>query len=259
MATPNYIVQLPKECTQSWEEMHAGINGKFCQHCSKHVTDFTNLGDEEIIKAIQQAEGKLCGRLHTHQLNRVLMPAPVYKQKHNRFREILAALLLLISTREASAHDTGQKPQIVSQPLKPEVKDVADNIDTAVTMLRGIVIDSVTRQPIPFASITNLSKTIFATTDSDGYFKIKASIGDLMYIGGFEYTARQFKVTSTAQPLFIEMVIDTTPREIIMGKMMMGEIMYVPPPQPTIKEKVKNFFTPSKRKTTSTDRTIVDF
>jgi len=36
--------------------------GKYCMHCSKTVTDFTHLGDQEIIKLLKQSSQNLCGR-----------------------------------------------------------------------------------------------------------------------------------------------------------------------------------------------------
>ena len=120
MSSYNHL-QISEPCTQNWKNMDAAQNGKFCNHCSKTVVDFTGLTDEQIIAQLQQHKGKLCGRLNPEQLNR-----PLIKQKElpvrNKLREIFAAIVLLLTVREVSANTAAKQPVTYSKPDTKAIK-----------------------------------------------------------------------------------------------------------------------------------------
>ena len=103
----NYKVKIDNPCDQSWQEMTEVQGGKFCKHCCKTVTDFTHLGDQEVIKLIKQSSGNLCGRFTDEQLNKEFKED---KEKNNNWHsKIAASLLLLIASKSVSANTKASK------------------------------------------------------------------------------------------------------------------------------------------------------
>jgi hypothetical protein len=56
-------IQVATPCPADWLEMQGDDESRFCQHCQKHVYDFSAMTLEEGIALIEEKEGKLCGRL----------------------------------------------------------------------------------------------------------------------------------------------------------------------------------------------------
>jgi len=158
--------------------MEQNETGKFCLNCSKNVVDFTKLSDQETIKIISQSTTKICGRLNSSQLNRLM----ILNQGHihrSRFYNFFAGLLLIGTTNEVKALD--QKNQIeMTSHIDAQKKSQNDLIpndkilqtdDTLKNVFRGTLIDAGTNEPISFACISIKGNKTGVTSDINGNFK----------------------------------------------------------------------------------------
>lgn len=92
-----YSLHIPKPCHQSWSNMHPREEGRYCNHCSKTVVDFTAMSDEAIQQYFIQRQGQgVCGRFKAAQLQRVRITLPGYVlQKRLRGWQKFLVMLLL--------------------------------------------------------------------------------------------------------------------------------------------------------------------
>ena len=226
MKHSNTILRIDRPCSQNWQNMTAVDSGKFCSHCSKTVTDFTPMSDEEILKVIRQRNGKLCGRLNTSQLNR-LMISREEQVKHTGARKFLAGLLLLSTAGSFSyAQQTLVPP--VSQTVNPPT--IAENELTAspgitepTNMIRGKIIGAY-KEELVGAVILLKNEKIGTSTDLDGNFSL--SIPDSMIKESFNiqvryvgYYTNEFTVHKRQLPLFKEIILKEDENSQIVGEL----------------------------------------
>ena len=234
MAENKYIIQIPEPCSQNWHQMLPDQTGRFCTHCAHQVTDFSKMTDAEIIAVIEKSAGKVCGRVNNTDLDRVITKAPT-PGKSNRLRQAVAAALLLLSGRQFVAGEPVNKQPILLLQSQNELPESAhpDNIDTSRQgLLKGSVLDSISRLPIEFASVKNLKTNKHCVTDTLGKFEIMASPGDTIEIQTLGYTTKKFALTNLE-----------TRSYLLEERMEMHTLgMMVTYRKPTVKEKIKRFF-----------------
>lgn len=169
-----YLLSIKNPCEQDWSLMTQNDIGKYCSQCSKTVIDFTALSDKEIFEIMNQASGKVCGRLTKQQLNRPI----AYKQQTNfaRFYNILAGLILLGTTGNSFANksNTPSKEIIENNQLTlfSENANVGLSTDSLKNIVRGKVVDKDTKMPIPGAIIGIKGSNKGINTDGEGQFKL---------------------------------------------------------------------------------------
>jgi len=121
-----FELSIPKPCKESWQEMNPGEQGRFCQHCSKTVIDFTAFYEAQVLQFFQQDTGSVCGRFQAqqlkgyHQLNQPAIATPPLK--------LFVALGLSFATVTASGQNTNTKQVQQAGALHP-----AQPIDTVVS------------------------------------------------------------------------------------------------------------------------------
>lgn len=127
-----YLIQVPKPCTQSWEEMTPDNAGRHCASCCKTVIDFTGWQQEEILHYLQQNPGRTCGRFRKEQLNVPISTeqfvTSVVRSPLPYYRQVAAVLLFAFGLLQMSCdtHTAGTpalvRDTIASQTLgKPAV------------------------------------------------------------------------------------------------------------------------------------------
>ncbi|HRO76319.1 MAG TPA: hypothetical protein PLP27_09250 [Crocinitomicaceae bacterium] len=175
MKKKSFILKIDKPCGQDWSSMTKTEMGNFCAHCSKTVIDFSQRTDTEIIRIIEQNQGKLCGRLTREQLNR---PIQAYHQtNYSRFYKILTGLLLFGASKNLFATNTHKAQQNIistvddntSVPLTPITSQPKDSLKNRV---QGTVIDIETKEPVDFATIRIKGTEIETTIDFRGRFEL---------------------------------------------------------------------------------------
>jgi hypothetical protein len=112
-----YNIKIEKPCSQNWDKMTESEKGRFCSQCSRHLVDFSVMTDSELIRAMQNARGKVCGCFGEDQLNRDMRIA-VSPSKQPMFYRLMAAFLLLLGgmTKDNSSAQELQTRQSVPGP-----------------------------------------------------------------------------------------------------------------------------------------------
>jgi hypothetical protein len=95
------LISVPKPCNEDWNAMTPEGIGRFCNVCTKTVTDFTGMTAVEIQTYLQLNSGQqICGRFKTEQLDNIIIRIPekvLFSQ--TQFRKIfLLALLVTMGT-----------------------------------------------------------------------------------------------------------------------------------------------------------------
>ena len=200
-----YRVYVDKPCEESWDSMISNKNGKFCLQCSKNIVDFTYLSDQEIIRRITGSSGNLCGRFSSEQLNRPLVDNES-ALSFSRFYKILVSLLLLVTTESTLAQSKKNKllsateiyPEQTSVPVKPQTRKKTCSPSSNL-LLKGKVLDSTSRELLPFSTVFIKNANRSVQTDSNGYFELsipKSLFKDslLLIISNYGYINREFRI-----------------------------------------------------------------
>jgi hypothetical protein len=164
MAAKQFIITIPKPCTENWEAMAPGEKGKFCSACQKTVTDFSLLADREIIEYLKSHRtGNQCGRFHTSQLEREFkMQAKAYSPRILLQR--MAAAFLFFHAASTSAWAQVKKTQ------QPQEQVGAEKQQPKLRSISGYVKDYITAEPLAHMLVQTDTGNIATTTDSLGYF-----------------------------------------------------------------------------------------
>lgn len=175
MKQTDYLLTIENPCEADWYSMSKTEGGKYCLHCSKNVADFTSLSDEQIIRILENYEGKLCGRLSSKQLNRVMtahQPAP-----HTKLFKILAGLLLMGNSENAKASNkTANLTNIIAlkkiETAQKETFTKVQKADTSIHTITGRVLNEKTAEPVAYASVKLMNTSSGVATDNEGFFKL---------------------------------------------------------------------------------------
>jgi len=214
-----YILNIDNPCKEDWNLMKHEGNGRFCSNCSKKVIDFTTLSDSEIVKLLEKNTSRLCGNLNTDQLNRTIS---IQESKSTpSFYKLLAGLLLLGSTKNLQATNSTSIKTEISKPINKEelpsseIGNTENPTDSLIKIVQGVVLDSVTKEPIIGAIIKLKNTNKAVATDIEGKFKITIP-NDLpidsitlivRYIG---YKSTEFKIDKTNLTQKIDLLKSST-------------------------------------------------
>jgi len=161
------VLNVPKPCTEGWDNMTSDDKGRHCTSCNKTVIDFTLYTDKELADFFKKISGNVCGRINNYQVNRsILITEQPNRSIFHRlfFSTALASWLGITSTASA---------QVYVSPNQSEQTDVKQQNGSG-KYLKGILTDSNTNQALPFANIElkdNGSTLESVYTDIDGNFK----------------------------------------------------------------------------------------
>jgi len=111
--------------------------GRFCSHCQKVVTDFTNYTDAQLYSFFSKRTEEICGRFYNHQLNRKIHIPP---QPHSRlYRYFIGLGLTLLFTHIPETHSRAQTPYTYSNPY--DTDNTTDDSTDNKAFIKGKVID----------------------------------------------------------------------------------------------------------------------
>ena len=173
-----YSITIDEPCHEKWSDMKTQTNGRFCDSCAKSVIDFTKLSDNEIIRILQNANGKsLCGRFEREQLNKIMVQTNA-ENNNPALYKILAGLLLLVSVEAASAQTTAHHNETeTAQQINTE-NDIKGKV--AMTLvLDGVVLDE-SGLPLPGATVFSERTRTSVMTDFDGKFSMEIIKGEML-------------------------------------------------------------------------------
>lgn len=133
----HFKFEIPKPCHEDWEKMKPNENGRFCDSCTKNVTDFTAMTPIEVQDFIaKNSNARICGRFNTTQLEPLTIKIPSaflfsQTQYHKMF---LLALLITMGTTLFSCADENGNPQKIDK-----VEVVEDTIPEHKEMMLGMI------------------------------------------------------------------------------------------------------------------------
>ena len=199
-------ISLPASCRQSWSEMQAVSDGRYCTACQKKVIDFTAMTDAELIHFFQQTIGPICGRFAPEQLNRnlTLPRKPLPFLKHLLLVSLPAFLLSL-------------KPEAQVQPASTEVVPLKlgrlkDKNEKKITV-RGEVLNGVAvAQPAVEIVVERTGQTIF--TNSAGKFVLQGVFASDTIL--FKYH-NHFEVRKQAEAILQNALVQMHAMEAMLG------------------------------------------
>jgi hypothetical protein len=172
-----YILKIESPCKKDWTSMTGENIDRYCSHCSKSVSDLTQMTDDQILERIRKTNGKLCGRLTVKQLEREYL---VSKQgdTNSLIPKFLSGLLLLGLTDNINANEVKTKTEIVDNRHFDEKgnqnkeEQTTASKDSLKNIIEGQVIDAETKEPLMFANVKLKDKKIGTVTDENGNFRL---------------------------------------------------------------------------------------
>jgi len=199
------IIRIPEPCHESWATMTPTGGGRHCAACQKTVVDFTSKTDAEILAYFQQAGAAApCGRFRTSQLARPLLPAALPRPAQ-RWRAWVAAALALWSLRAEATAPPAPQPTNAQHPRRKPAP-ARPTRQVARRLVRGVVRDQYSHQPIAQAQVRLQGGHRVATTDANGYFRLwlPAQRGphrpQRLVVQQADYTGRTVRVPLAARP-----------------------------------------------------------
>lgn len=174
------IIQIEKPCEELWDKMHNIFEGKFCDLCSKKVLDLTQKSDEEILKILDESDGKICGKIFRHQSDRNLtsFEKTIINQENKKgYSRFVAGLAIAASLTGIQTHAvTFEKPLIeISENKAYNEKDLdKEKIADPGFIISGKLLNSDTKKPIGNIEVTLVTreKIFRVKTDQDGIYKM---------------------------------------------------------------------------------------
>lgn len=171
------VLSMTQPCSESWDKMTPQESGRFCEHCKRCVVDFTGFSDKELYQYFTAHAGeRICGRVHTAQLNRTI--SIPHQPNSLLYKLAIAAGLALIITATTAERAFAQPPLTELSPLQQvaSAKDTGkvENSRDSFTV-NGTVYDE-TKEPM-IGAVVELSDNQGniiggAVTDVDGMYKI---------------------------------------------------------------------------------------
>lgn len=124
-----YKLSIPEPCHEDWNKMHPVDRGRFCDSCSKVVTDFSQMTEREIEAFFRNKSQNSCGKFRTDQLDRtyasqrnIVIPA------HKRLVRYLMSVFLIGSAAKEMKGQSQDTVIVQSDSLRNDSSLLADVI-----------------------------------------------------------------------------------------------------------------------------------
>jgi len=227
-------ISIKEPCSENWEKMTPDEQGRFCQSCQKSVVDIQTWSDEKLLNFLAESKGKSCIKASKQQLNRALIQAPNSSNKWNAY---LGGFLALCIATIAPAQSSDAAPTEIVLPnsIKYLGNPSNETPDSVHMVFAGIVIDSLTKESVPFCTVVLIAGDIGyvingVVTDENGRFSL-AYDGDTLaklfleisYVG---YENKIVHISHFQNSQQFEILMN----ESTMG--MMGDLVVIQPKKP---------------------------
>lgn len=219
-------ISIPEPCHQSWQQMTPEASGRHCRQCSKVVTDFTKMTNNEIINYLSN-NTNTCGRFEKQQLNSInnqlyIENIPLKGRLKGWAMVIalfgsMASLKASAQTGASIAQTTADSPRVkCSEPMLGKV------IAPQYRQIRGQVIDNTDNSPIPGASIFVDSNT-GAVTDKNGNFSLHLPLSATQFTVRFiGYNTQVIKVDQSK----MEYTVQIKQSEALLGDIVILKVPF---------------------------------
>src|SRR5687767_15454570 len=75
-------------CTQDWDSMIGNDRVRFCEHCSLHVHNISEMTRAEALLLAHRSHGRLCVRIHSLRQNPIITRTPDSRRLHQIGRRV---------------------------------------------------------------------------------------------------------------------------------------------------------------------------
>lgn len=176
MKKSNLKITIENPCNKiNWARMSDFERDKFCSICSKSVTDFTKMKDDEIINFLNKSDESICARLNQSQMNRILTIEKTDKIKHwNKIAATIALMTISTANYSNTIEEKNFKTELNFKVLletKENIITQTNSNDSIPKIIKGKVVEDGWDYPIKTSVIVKGTK-IKTETDSLGNFEI---------------------------------------------------------------------------------------
>ena len=210
---------IPQPCHESWNNMTATQQGRFCASCSKQVVDFSAMTDQQIVEYMSTATSSTCGRANLEQLNRMLTSPEQPRRNWWRYWMSVAASVVLLSSRsQAQAKVT--PPIVCTPPQTVTMGTVAIAPRPLQMTITGRIVDD-NKNPVPYATVHIEHSRQATTTDRNGIFSIKLNNTStvVLKVSATGYESTQINVTNNGNEEAVKVNIHLKPLvSVLTGK-----------------------------------------
>ncbi|HTB08113.1 MAG TPA: hypothetical protein VK806_14275 [Bacteroidia bacterium] len=213
---------IPKPCTEGWDNMTPNERGRHCQSCNKTVVDFSTFTDKQLVEFFSKIAHNVCGRFNNFQLERQLVYVePSRHQFLNRLLFGTAFTAGIIGSANAN-YNPNNKP-LIERLGNQENSNKWNKQESGNDSVRGVVMDSKSKQSLPFAAVTLLlndsTQIGFTQTGIDGSFSMNVPqqyIGKkvellIVYAG---YNDRKMKIVAGANKALLKITLKEIPQKL---------------------------------------------
>jgi hypothetical protein len=170
-------MRVASPCSVGWENMSGDDRVRFCNQCSLHVYNISELTKQQVASLVAETEGRICARLYRRADGTVLTrdcPVGLRAVRKRVSKMAGAALTAVLSLCSGLVGQTqSQEGQKCSRIIALKVKKTASKDGQAV--FSGIVLDEM-GAIIPGATLTLIDERtkqrFTATSSADGQFSI---------------------------------------------------------------------------------------
>lgn len=158
-------LHVDEPCHENWDAMTKAEQGRFCDACQKQVVDFSTMSDREIAQFFKRpATGSVCGRFMTDQLDRDIS---VEKKRLPWLKYFFSVALPAFLLSKQAHTQGGVRKRIVNEKVEITLGS-ATSSDKKKLPVELIIVDSLTGEPLPYASIISVAPSWTGTTEEDG-------------------------------------------------------------------------------------------
>ncbi|MDM1043293.1 carboxypeptidase-like regulatory domain-containing protein [Myroides sp. 1354] len=221
-----YIIQIPKPCSEDWNQMTPLEKGRFCVSCEKEIYDFSTYTKQEFINRIKKGD-KLCGRIPVKFLNTELND-DLYETKGFRFNGLVATfvnLLILTAATTVQAQEKRTTEQLSFR--MDQSKNENESILSQERVLKGVVVDE-EKNALPGAVVAIFDTEYKVETDVFGKFEFVIP----------EDSGKQLDLSVSFIGLDTQ-IITVTDFETVLEIVMVEEVIVILMGEPTISRKKK--------------------
>ncbi len=197
-------IQIPKTCSENWDNMSVAKQGKFCSACQKNVIDFTLMSDDDVAKFFKKNTENVCGRFAADQLNtNILIPSRKIPWLKYFFRISIPAFLFSLKST-AQTNQLKGKVVCVETPRRSTIGEI--NVITN-KIINGKIVDE-NNNPVSYASVKIKGTNQGVAADSNGNFKIDLPVSNpvLQFSAvGYSFKELDCSVRSNADTIKVKM------------------------------------------------------
>ncbi len=187
-------------CSQDWDSMIGNDRVRFCEHCSLHVHNISEMTRAKALRLVESSHGRICVRYHRDSAGQVISKtiSPTLYQLGRRVSRFAAGAFSATLSISAAVAQAPSSPQPNPTPvLQPERWTLGGVVIGTITDPHGALI------PGASISLTGGSINFFTSTNEAGEFRFEGLAPGSYNVSvraiGFRSAERQFFVLQDSE------------------------------------------------------------